>query len=356
MAGDGWTGDNREWIANSKESCYGKWSDWNDFENWTAFNYMIFGMIGVCMFQWPITMYLMLRPDSERDDNQAVDLIVDAIIRAKELEGRKMTNFQKDGQDFPAVDPKVGTPRGLPDNFDDKYEDHKGCCAALKPKPGYENAKIEYTTSGSRHGERGASRALEEFEKLWVIDEKTGDRTPQMNRLRLRQYAKDSGVSPEQIDRIDHRRRCGTKDLDSADLGIKGPKKRPREAAVNFGMEVAIVVISALFSGSGEIPGDVAVGEFCTDPHKFTSVDSRLLTAPAWAGEVLEEYPNFFSDMCGGLLTKEDCESTAGTMYESANVATDPGLCVWGARPLSVMETKLVLLGFAHLFMALYFW
>jgi hypothetical protein len=38
--------------------------------SWTAFNFMIFGMIGLCMFQWPITMYLMVRPDSERDDEE----------------------------------------------------------------------------------------------------------------------------------------------------------------------------------------------------------------------------------------------------------------------------------------------
>ena len=158
----GWTGDNRDWIANSKENCYGKWADWTDFDNWTAFNYMIFGMIGVCMFQWPITMYLMLRPDSERDDVQAVNLIVDAIIRAKKLDGRKMTNTPT----VPAVGKEAGTPRGLANNFEDKYESReegkKRCCSEVKPREGYKDAKIEYVTNG--HGE--SSRALEEFEKL----------------------------------------------------------------------------------------------------------------------------------------------------------------------------------------------
>ena len=182
-----------------------------------------------------------------------------------------------------------------------------------------------------------------------------------MNRLRLRQYAVDSGVSPDQIDLIDHRKALwhkilrGTKDLDSPILGIKGPKKRPREAAVNFGMEVAIVVISALFSGSGEIPGDVAIGDHCADPLKSSSVESRT-GAPDEVGRLLGEYPNFFSDMCGNLLTKEDCDGAAGKMYDSTDALADAGVCVWGARPLSVMETKLVMLGFVHLLMALYFW
>ncbi len=32
------------------------------------------GMIGLCMFQWPITLYMMVRPDSERDDEESVQV------------------------------------------------------------------------------------------------------------------------------------------------------------------------------------------------------------------------------------------------------------------------------------------
>ena len=42
---------------------------------------MVFGMIGLCIFQWPITVYMMVRPDSERDDEESVQLIVDAVVR-----------------------------------------------------------------------------------------------------------------------------------------------------------------------------------------------------------------------------------------------------------------------------------
>jgi hypothetical protein len=340
----------------AKRSCYGSWTDASDGENWTAFNYMVFGMIAICIFHWPVTLFLMAKSDSERDDDQAVTMIVDAIIRAKTLPGRKMTNVPTS----PAV---AGTPRGEPDNHEDKYEEKKGCCRKLKPKPGYENAKVDYVTDGMDNN----SKAREEYEKLWKFDAESEkkytiqvqklevklkrpptdeeiakrkiakpEKIPSMNRLELRQYAVDQGVSPAEIERIDHRHACfwQMRDLDSADEGIKGPKKRPREAAINFGLEVAIVVVSALFSGQGEVQG-VTVGKYCTWP------------------DPLDPWADTFKMACGDLATEATCLSDAGQMHDTDD--EDAVVCVWEDRPWTVMETKLAVLAVIHLIMAYYF-
>jgi hypothetical protein len=340
----------------AKRSCYGSWTDASDGENWTAFNYMVFGMIAICIFHWPVTLFLMAKSDSERDDDQAVTMIVDAIIRAKMLPGRKMTNVPTS----PAV---AGTPRGEPDNHEDKYEEKKGCCRKLKPKPGYENAKVDYVTDGMDNN----SKAREEYEKLWKFDAESEkkytiqvqklevklkrpptdeeiakrkiakpEKIPSMNRLELRQYAVDQGVSPAEIERIDHRHACfwQMRDLDSADEGIKGPKKRPREAAINFGLEVAIVVVSALFSGQGEVQG-VTVGKYCTWP------------------DPLDPWADTFKMACGDLATEATCLSDAGQMHDTDD--EDAVVCVWEDRPWTVMETKLAVLAVIHLIMAYYF-
>ena len=328
-------------------SCYGRWSSPGDIDEWTAFNYMIFGMIAMCVFHWPVSLFLMAKNDSERDDNEAVTLIVDAIIRAKQLEGRNI----KRGAHY--IAPGGGDSDTIVDNFDDVYEDKKKCCKARARKPGYERpASVVY---------RPKSNAAFESEKLWSVDpdskkkytakrekferkngrKPTSDQlpppetVPAMNRVEIRKYAMQAGVPQEEVDAIDHRHKYfwQVRDLDSAEDGVKGPKKRPREGAVNFGFEVAIVVISSLFSGDGFI-SDMYIGHYCTWP----AADH------AFAG--------YFAESCGELLSEQQCTSELGRMVD------EPGadVCVWGERPLTVMETKLGCLAVLHLLMAIFFW
>ena len=81
--------------------------------------------------------------------------------------------------------------------------------------------------------------------------------------------------------------------------GISGPKKRPREAAVNFGFEVSMVVMSVLFSGSAEVgDGAVLIGEHCFDP---------LRNAGNWSA-------NEFTDPLGGPGSERDFYTAVRTI------------------------------------------
>ena len=334
----------------AKSSCYGRWSSPGDIDEWTAFNYMIFGMIAICIFHWPVSLFLMAKNDSERDDNEAVTLIVDAIIRAKQLEGRKITSTSGANQYFAPGGGASDTPV---DNFDNVYEAKKKCCKARARKPEYARSRVEYAAK---------SNAAFEFEKLWSVDPDSKkkyeakrkkferknngrqptreqlpppEKVPAMNRVEIRKYALQAGVTQEEVDAIDHRHKYfwQVRDLDSAEDGVKGPKKRPREAAVNFGFEVAIVVISALFSGDGLI-SDMYVGQYCTWPTKDHA------------------FSGFLSQRCGELTSEQHCVSEAGRMIDEP----EADVCVWASRPLTVMETKLGCLAVLHLLMAIYFW
>lgn len=294
----------------AKASCYGEWGPPSEIENWTAFNYMIFGMVAICIFHWPVTLFLMAKNDSERDDNEAVALIVDAVIRHSRLAGREIT----------PQDPQL-------DGYEDIYEANKKCCKARQRKKGYENKKIVYVPG---------SAAYDFYQQVLKKQEVAGKTiiVPAMNRVEVRKYAIDHNVPQKVIDAIDHRHAFfwQVRDLDNAEDGVKGPRKRPREAAINFGMEIAIVVISALLSGNGTVSG-VFFGSQCT----WTDGDHMLAKE--------------FDFVCGQLLTEGQCTEN-GQLIEEGEVDR----CVWADRPLTVMEAKLACLACLHLMMAYYFW
>jgi hypothetical protein len=121
---------------------------------------------------------------------------------------------------------------------------------------------------------------------------------------------------------IDHRKCCGTRDLDSATLGVSGPKRRPREAAVNFGLEIAIVVVSVLFSGRAEIlGGQLELGHHCFDPLGSdpqlraigggSARDALPLFVDVGNTASAQEY---YQDWCNdySLREKMECESPLG--------------------------------------------
>jgi hypothetical protein len=299
-------------------------------------------------------MFLMAKNDSERDDNEAVTLIVDAIIRAKKQPGRHI----KDAQGLFIAPGGEPSPSNMyVDNWDDMYESKKKCCKARGRKLEYVGTIVDYLPS---------SKASDESTKLWRTDPdemhaykeeckkfkvkygrapthkdmkkakiKVPEKVPAKNRVEVRKYALKAGVPDHEIDSIDHRHKWfwQVKDLDSAEDGVKGPKKRPREAAANFGLEVAIVVISALFSGRGLVTG-VTAGSYCTwqaQDHPFASL---------------------FAEQCGELVSEEQCGSVDGMMLDDP----DADVCVWTERPLTVMEAKLGSLAVLHLLMAIFFW
>lgn len=199
----------------SRRECYGSWQKTADFGGWGAFNYMVFGMIGLCMYHWPITLYLMVRPDSARDDEEAVSMIADEVIRAKQLPGRTLE----------VPDESTGAVTKLSDTLEPVYleaKERSRCCwqcRSLRRHPGYEKAKIVY-----------CDEARAEYEKMYAVEELSEKQkqrglrprtTPTMNRLELRRWAVLAGVDPQVIYTIDHRRACGmTRNLDNPKDGI----------------------------------------------------------------------------------------------------------------------------------------
>jgi hypothetical protein len=107
-----------------------------------------------------------------------------------------------------------------------------------------------------------------------------------------------------------------------ATLGVSGPKKRPREAAVNFGLEIAIVVVSVLFSGRAAIAdGELKLGHNCLDPLG-SDVDMRA-TSGGTAHNALPLFVDvldsasaqeYYGDWCNDytLRTEDKCVSPLG--------------------------------------------
>jgi hypothetical protein len=202
----------------SERECFGSFT--NVFDGgWTAFNFMVFGMVGVCLFQWPITLFLMVRPDSERDDQVAVEMILDAIIVKKRAPGRMVTK-EPGAEAVPSFEPLW-------------QKKKSNCCCRLRRNKGYERATVTYEGSEANDG---IETAREVKHKLLGRRDSSGRAVPAYSRLKLRDYAVRMDVQPDEIWQIDHRRAClRTRDLDHPTEGISGPRKRPREAAVNFG-------------------------------------------------------------------------------------------------------------------------
>jgi hypothetical protein len=311
-------------------------------------------MIGICAFHWPITLYLMVRPDSPRDIDEDVRLIVDETIARQGLTGRIVNGAQSD----------VSKLERYPDGTKKAGRIKTSCCLCcasfklseveqvrtLHMKPGISgdtDREGNYVNgSGEKDREKNfvdgyleGSEAHDEYKKLFKA-ERMGDAQkqklkakgrvpedmPSMNRIQLRRYAFQNNVPQVDIDDIDAKGIM--KDLDTPEGGVSGPRKRPREKAFEFGMEVAIVVVATLFSGESELRyGEI--GNHCADSER----------APDAVGIDL-----WNERACQRARTEDECN----TQPPSFN-------CAWEPRPLNMVELRLGLLFIMHLLQALYF-
>ena len=340
-------------IPTGREECYGEFGAMGVElgGEWTPFAYMIMAMIGICAFHWPITLYLMVRPDSPRDIDEDVRLIVDETIAQQGLKGRIVNGAQSD----------VSKLERYPDGTKKAGRIKTSCClccASFKLSE-VENVQTLHMKPGIARGEKKAgyqgleggyvdgyvegSEAHDEYKKLFKADSswkrmsdtqkqklkakgQVPEDMPSMNRIQLRRYAFQNNVPQVDIDDIDAKGIM--KDLDTPEGGVSGPRKRPREKAFEFGMEVAIVVVATLFSGESELRyGEI--GNHCADSER----------APDAVGIDL-----WNERACQRARTEDECN----TQPPSFN-------CAWEPRPLNMVELRLGLLFIMHLLQALYF-
>jgi hypothetical protein len=209
--------------SHKERECYGAWGDPDGDGNWTAFNFMVFGMIGICAFHWPVVLFMMVRPDSERDDDTAVLMLVDEIVCTKQLAGRALH----------------GRGGALHHGWQSPYEGTKCCMSFRNKRAMRERLRVVYESGSAAQQEydkliktpkpprRNLPPEVPQAAARFVQVLPAGDRfiAPTKNRLELRDYAvRVCRVPPATVRLIDHRKSCGRiRDLDSPALGTCVP-------------------------------------------------------------------------------------------------------------------------------------
>eukprot|EP01049_Picozoa_sp_SAG25_P004208 SAG25_NODE_259_length_10888_cov_14.204468_5_plen_160_part_00 len=134
---------------------------------------------------------------------------------------------------------------------------------------------------------------------------------------------------------------------------------------MNFGLEVAIVVVAVLFSGTAPVAqGTIQIGSHCYDPLQSARRATEY-TSPMWDNPDSER--EFYTDFCHrfALNSQDTCDSELGAfprLYRtgsreaSALAGAEEAAtgCVWGPRPVTTMEVRLAVLAVLHTLMAMY--
>lgn len=260
------------WDADPEQECFaGEAFGWQGTPGHLF--YFIFGMIAICLMQWPTAFFLMVRPDSHADPNK---FKIWDLIRASQAWQQELSDL-----DIPLLCHSQGNRRGKPFLMRE--------CRATKQQGGSGWLADWLRGEGAVNESRLHKREVAMFKK------KLERPANALRHMASEQYS----VEWAEIKEVD-RDGCCSDQPDNHSIGISAIRLRPRELALAFMLEAAVVTISVLMSANGFVRQNAdGTSLFSQDPYDRNMLKLKLFSIASCFGLLCLFYCNPLTLLCG---------------------------------------------------------